>query len=192
MAHENRRARIADAVIATLAREGSRGLTHRAVDAAAQLPSGSTSYYLRNRAALLTAAVQRLVEADAAKLEAIDPRHPVAAITAVMEQALTGEGRLRTVARYELSLESARRPELREALSAGTSTLERLIVDRFGTTLPLAEATQRARDLLAVIDGVLFAEVTGANPTPRTSDEIRGVVEWALERLEAGTRSAHR
>ena len=41
----SRRALIADAAISTLARDGMRGLTHRAVDRAAGLPEGSASYY---------------------------------------------------------------------------------------------------------------------------------------------------
>ena len=48
----SRRAEIADAAISTLARDGMRGLTHRAVDRAAGLPEGSASYYFRTRQAL--------------------------------------------------------------------------------------------------------------------------------------------
>ncbi|SDL36900.1 hypothetical protein SAMN05421869_12541 [Nonomuraea jiangxiensis] len=39
--------------IRLLAAEGMRGLTHRAVDRAADLPDGSTPYYVRTRQALL-------------------------------------------------------------------------------------------------------------------------------------------
>ena len=60
----SRRTTITDAAIATLASDGMRGLTHRAVDHAAGLPEGSTSYYFRSRLALLEATVQRLVELD--------------------------------------------------------------------------------------------------------------------------------
>ena len=58
----SRRALIADAAISTLARDGMRGLTHRAVDRAAGLPEGSASYYFRTRQALLQATVERLAE----------------------------------------------------------------------------------------------------------------------------------
>ena len=57
----SRRALIADAAISTLARDGMRGLTHRAVDRTAGLPEGSASYYFRTRQALLQATVERLV-----------------------------------------------------------------------------------------------------------------------------------
>lgn len=62
----SRRDALADAAIAVLANKGGRGLTHRAVDSAAGLPEGSTSYYFRTRQALLTAVVQRLAVLDAA------------------------------------------------------------------------------------------------------------------------------
>jgi AcrR family transcriptional regulator len=58
--------RIADAAIALLAERGLRGLTHRAVDEAAGLPPGSTSNHARTRAALLSAALDRLAELEAA------------------------------------------------------------------------------------------------------------------------------
>src|SRR5262249_26557192 len=64
----SRRAELADAAIATLARDGMRGLTHRAVDRAAGLPEGSASYYFRTRQALLKATVERLAELDSAEM----------------------------------------------------------------------------------------------------------------------------
>ena len=63
----DRRSTILDGALAVLAEQGMRGLTHRAVDAAAGLPSGSTSYYFRSRAALVTGCGQRLLEWDLAE-----------------------------------------------------------------------------------------------------------------------------
>ncbi|CAM5696803.1 Mycothiol-dependent maleylpyruvate isomerase metal-binding domain-containing protein OS=Streptomyces violarus OX=67380 GN=FHS41_000525 PE=4 SV=1 [Streptomyces violarus] len=50
----DRRTVLADAAIGVLAEAGIRGLTHRAVDRAADLPAGTTSAYYRTRQALLT------------------------------------------------------------------------------------------------------------------------------------------
>ena len=58
---------MADAAIAVLADHGGRGLTHRAVDQAAGLPPGTTSNYARTREALLTLALTRIAELDAAE-----------------------------------------------------------------------------------------------------------------------------
>ena len=59
---------VADAAVTVLARDGLRGLTHRAVDAQAGLPHGSTSNCFRSRTALLEAVVARLEELDLAAL----------------------------------------------------------------------------------------------------------------------------
>jgi AcrR family transcriptional regulator len=55
-----RRERLADAAIELLAGEGSRGLTHRAVDALAGEPAGTTSRYFRTREALMRGVVERI------------------------------------------------------------------------------------------------------------------------------------
>ncbi|MEV6583838.1 TetR family transcriptional regulator [Streptomyces sp. NPDC051582] len=114
----------ADAALDVLAAAGIRGLTHRAVDRAANLSPGTTSAYFRTRRALLTALVRRLVALDRAELQAIGeevpvPRtveEPVAGIAAFVEQRLTGEGRRRSLARYACAIESVHHPELRELL----------------------------------------------------------------------------
>ena len=49
----DRRTEILDAALRVLAEHGMRGLTHRAVDEAAGIPPGSTSYYFRSRSALV-------------------------------------------------------------------------------------------------------------------------------------------
>lgn len=59
-----RRQLVGDAAVAVLAEHGLRGLTHRAVDAAAGLPPGSTSNIFRTRAALVAGVVDRLAALD--------------------------------------------------------------------------------------------------------------------------------
>lgn len=68
---KERRAVLADAAIDVVAEDGMRALTHRAVDARAGLPTGTTSAYFRTRQALLTALVRRLAELDRVELEAL-------------------------------------------------------------------------------------------------------------------------
>ncbi len=57
---------VGDAAIAVLAEQGARGLTHRAVDAEAGVPPGTTSNYARTREALLTLTLTRIAELEAA------------------------------------------------------------------------------------------------------------------------------
>ena len=177
----NRRTLIADAIIDTLAATGSRGLTHRAVDEAAGLPLGSTSYYLRTRAALLEAAVARLADLDAEAVEQAGDQDPGAALAAVMQAALSGDGRTRTLARYELSLEAVRRPEIRSSLATGTARLEALLADRLSGEFPRDEAEARARDVLAFIDGIIFAEITGTHSTARSADDLRSAADLVVQ-----------
>lgn len=167
-----RRQRIADATIAVLAERGGRGLTHRAVDETAGLPAGSTSYYLRSRADLLSAAVARLAELDAAALErAAAEEDPSLYLAAVVSHSLHGDGRQRTLARYELVLEAGRRPELHSTLAAGTDLLTGHL-----TRLLRSDATPgaevRARDVLAFLDGLILANVTRPAPERQSAADV--------------------
>lgn len=175
-----RRTLIADAVLHVLADAGSRGLTHRAVDAAAGLPKGSTSYYLPSRAALIDAAVARLAEADEDAVRDLEPGNLAAAMSRLMRDAITGDGRIRTLARYELSLEAARRPDIARALSAGAERLLDVLATRLAATFPQREAAARARDLLTFLDGILFAEVTRSLGEPRPQVELQASVDRML------------
>ena len=156
----SRRSQLADAAIATLAREGSRGLTHRAVDRAAGVPEGSTSFYFRSRLALLRATVGRLAELDAAEIPAIpetSAKDFAVAFTAVVAHLLT-DGRERQLGRYQLLFEAARQPELRETLVASAGRIRALVAERFAA-LGVPEPEDRARDFLTLIDGLLFGAI---------------------------------
>jgi DNA-binding transcriptional regulator YbjK len=173
----NRRAVIADAVLQTLARSGSRGLTHRAVDRAAGLPLGSTSYYLRSRADLLTAAVDRLAELDAAAVAPAGGGALAVDLARVVDRLLTSD-RERLLARYELALESARRPELRDLMAAGTRRVRDSVAGRLADQ-GVADARELADTVLALVDGLLLAELTGSQGRRRSRSELAA----ALSRL---------
>ena len=131
----DRRSTILDGALAVLAEQGMRGLTHRAVDAAAGLPPGSTSYYFRSRAALVAGCVQRLLEWDLAEdvpdVEAAlltagpDVSGALAAVLTAVGVRMATTERWRTLARYELSLAAVRDPALRDDLIAGGDTIRR-------------------------------------------------------------------
>lgn len=175
----DRRMAIADAAIATLARHGMRGLTHRAVDEAAGLPPGSTSYYVRTRAALLSAAVERLAVLDAADLAVVaDGVDPVRTVLGLVGRSLTS-GRERQLARYELSLEATRRPDLRAALRAGTEALADALTPWLAD-LGASDPRARARDLLAMLDGVVLAELTGTDGPARDAASLEAAVRHAI------------
>ncbi|MFC0600493.1 TetR/AcrR family transcriptional regulator [Streptomyces palmae] len=177
-----RRQHVADAAIATLAREGMRGLTHRAVDQTAGLPQGSCSYYFRTRQALLQATVERLVEVDTADLaehpaisgRSSEPGEVAAAAAEVVRYWTTHAGdRMR--ARYELMLEAGRRPELRAALDKARDHYHGLaehVLTTVGATDPVAQAPV----FIACLDGLVFRHLTGADPLPEPAGRLDGAL----------------
>jgi DNA-binding transcriptional regulator YbjK len=183
----SRRAEIADAAISTLARDGMRGLTHRAVDRTAGLPEGSASYYFRTRQALLQATVERLTELDSADMLASTgiPRLPgqdldalADAAAGLIESWLT-TGRERQLARYELALEATRRPELRQALVASGAAIRALVVGQLAA-LGVREPRRRAADFVAFLDGLLFDQIAGAGTRELTSGDLRAAIRTLL------------
>lgn len=174
----DRRNLIADAIIETLARAGSRGLTHRAVDDAADLPRGSTSYYLRTRASLIEAAVDRLAESDTVALRARRGESLAEMLARVLDQLRTGD-RVRTLARYELSLEAVRRPELRKPLDTGALRVRAAIASRLGED-GVSDPDATACDVMALFDGLLFRELTTPEGRPTPRSDLRRAFERIL------------
>ncbi len=197
----SRRALIADAAISTLARDGMRGLTHRAVDRAAGLPEGSASYYFRTRQALLQATVERLAELTstdmldrAAMLDSTaspaPPGHDLddlAGVAAALVENWLTTGRERQLARYELSLEATRRPELRQTLVTTGAAIRAVVADLFAAA-GVREPHQRAADFAAFIDGLLFDQIAGAGSRQLTRADLRATMA-ALLAAVTNTRS---
>ncbi|KFK91309.1 TetR family transcriptional regulator [Streptomyces sp. JS01] len=114
----DRRDRLRDAAIEVLARDGGRGLTHRAVDQAAEVPSGTTKNYFPTRDAVLRAVAERCLEqylALTGQLAAgpgpADREELVALFRSLLEN-VAGPGRSRLLAVLELQAEATRRPWL--------------------------------------------------------------------------------
>ncbi|MFD8634152.1 TetR/AcrR family transcriptional regulator [Streptomyces sp. NPDC059533] len=175
-----RRTLIADTAIDLVAAAGLRGLTHRAVDGAARLPAGSTSYYFRTRTALIGACYQRLAELDLDDLAEDGPSGSVpfgrdeaaAAFGGLLLRWLT-VGRARQLARFELSLEAARNPELEADLhraGRGARSRAAAMLAALGADRP-----REAAELLAAwTDGLLYDRLAGAlarsRPTPDAAE----------------------
>ncbi|WP_405062676.1 TetR family transcriptional regulator C-terminal domain-containing protein [Kribbella sp. NBC_01505] len=168
-----RRDAIADAAIRLVATRGLRGLTHRAVDGEAGLPPGSTSYYLRTRSALLTACLDRLLARDLETATPTQDQSPTE-LVAAMVVGLAAERPDGLIARYELSLEASRQPELRAAIDAGGRQLrERLGQLLAGLGVPDPE--RAAWPLAAMLDGLLYDRVAGTGSTLSEADYEDGV-----------------
>ncbi|KAA6217387.1 TetR/AcrR family transcriptional regulator [Streptomyces filamentosus] len=121
--NDERRAALVDAAIEVLAAEGARGLTFRAVDAGAGVPTGTASNYFANRDDLLTQAGARVYERlrpDEATMEATRTApHDKETYTRLMRELVGRVSGFRTgyLALLELRLEATRRPALRSVLT---------------------------------------------------------------------------
>ncbi|MEE1753079.1 TetR/AcrR family transcriptional regulator [Streptomyces sp. SP18CS02] len=190
MSVPDRRDLIADAAISTVATAGLRGLTHRAVDAAAGLPAGSTSYYFRTRSALINACYLRLAELSVADVDrwAADQGGPdldsaAGALAALLHHWLTA-ARERQLARFELSLEATRRPELRADLqTAGDAARSRAValLAALGAPRPVPAADL----LVAWTDGLLYDRLAGALAATRPLPEVTELTTVVRRMLEA-------
>ncbi|WP_144793497.1 TetR/AcrR family transcriptional regulator [Microbacterium paludicola] len=184
--NEERRNLLADAGIAVLAREGSRGLTHRAIDAEAGVPTGTTSNYFRSRPALVAGIFQRIgdrLAPTAADLEIRSAAPPSRELFAdyvrdIVRRLL--EQREVTLALFELRLEAARHPELAASLS-------RWQRDGFEADVAFNEAAALpgGRREVALfhyaIDGLVFDQLTSPiDPGARTDEIVDALVDGLL------------
>ncbi|MFD0205733.1 MULTISPECIES: TetR/AcrR family transcriptional regulator [Saccharothrix] len=185
-----RMAALADAAIHVVATKGMRGLTHRAVDAQAGVPPGSTSAYFRTRKALVEGVVQRLADLDNAEVvEArvnvpLDPDLLAEGIAHVLDRWMT-TARERTLARYACLLEATHHPELRGILAHGERP--RAQARELLTALGAEDPERQSRDLVAFIDGLVFDRLVGAGAlgapapgTPESRAELAAAVRGAL------------
>jgi DNA-binding transcriptional regulator YbjK len=180
---------ITDAAISVVAEQGMRGLTHRAVDARAGLPLGTTSAYFRTRKALIEALVRRLADLDDADVAArtfdapADPGAFAEAVAAVLDTWLTA-GRERTLARYACLLEATHHEELRTILGYGRASREQ--AHALMTAVGAADPAQAGDHFVACVDGLLFDRLAGAGaltaPRPGTP-ENRADLATAVRRL---------
>ncbi|MBF6213905.1 TetR family transcriptional regulator [Nocardia puris] len=119
---ERRRALI-DAAIEVLARDGARGLTFRAVDKEAGVPTGTASNYFANRDDLFTQVgsrfYERLEPTEAMMTKMTDGPGTRENLIELMREVVGRLEAFRTgyLAMLELRLEATRRPELRAVLT---------------------------------------------------------------------------
>ena len=208
----DRRALLADAAIDLLAEEGMRALTHRAVDARAGVPLGSTSAYFRTRQALLTAIVKRLSDLDredlrrrgldlpsagssagssaAAKQQPItDDLDAVAEATAAFIDLSLSHTRNRALARYHCRLESITQPELRALLAPHEEAAfrqTRELLARHGAP----DLDARARAFVAGVDGLIFERLVKGSPGTAGTAEHRAELAATVRALLSGA-TAH-
>ncbi|MFE7741530.1 TetR/AcrR family transcriptional regulator [Nocardia sp. NPDC057455] len=183
-----RRALIAEAALRVLGEHGPRGLTHRGVDAAAQLPSGSVNYHAPTRQRLLEMACDELFARDmAVAARHFDtpesPSQSLAGIAGDFVLEMTApHARHRVLARHHLLAEARSNDELHRHFETARAAFVQLIRDRYAEAGYTVDTTA-AELCVTVIDGLVNRQVffpDSALPESR----IRTIIEAAAHTIE--------
>ncbi|MDX8354518.1 TetR/AcrR family transcriptional regulator [Cognatiyoonia sp. IB215182] len=190
MAKPERRKAILDATISVLAERGLEGVTHRAVDQAAELPVGSSTYYFPKKSALLLATAHHLAallekDCDALQVsfaEIAASQGMKAAIDHVAREVVSyaDEAKSLFLARVELTMASARREDLSSVGKLLTAAARRPI----GFFLKLMAGTHSDVEIatcVGLIDGIGLMHATGQGTTP-TQEQVAAVVRSFLQK----------
>jgi DNA-binding transcriptional regulator YbjK len=173
----DRRTAIADSSIVVLSREGTRGLTHRAVDRQLSLPEGSTSYYFRTRAALTSCAADRLVALDMADVDgAGDHGRDVVLLLA---HWMAPAQRVRLLARFQLFVEATRDSTIRALLAEPRKAFVAHATEAMRKA-GAVDAKLAALVLVSVVDGLLLNELIGEHVSANKLERVLGPLQEAL------------
>jgi DNA-binding transcriptional regulator YbjK len=169
---KDRKTTIADAAIEVVANEGIRGLTHRAVDKQAGLPTGSTSFYCRRRIDLLTLTLQRHAALDMEDLLRDSTSLPTISasldtLVDILANQLTDwmseQKRVRLVARFELFLAASREPELAQIVTQQREMFLQATIAALKVA-GIARQEEVAATLMVFTEGVLLDQLRAATP----------------------------
>ncbi|MGW4566502.1 TetR/AcrR family transcriptional regulator [Streptomyces sp. NPDC004561] len=186
--NDRRRAALVDAAIEVLAREGARGLTFRAVDTEAAVPTGTASNYFANRDDLLTQAGARVYERLQPDEDTIARRRAAGGdretYARLMRELVGRVASFRTgyLALLELRLEATRRPALRAVLTERVrADLDANVAYHEASGLP-GDATA-VRLLYLALNWLIVEQLT--LPDVLTPAERDRLVTAAVERIVA-------
>lgn len=183
--NDERRRTLADAGIRVLAREGARGLTHRAIDREAGVPLGTASNYFRSRAVLVEGLVSRVwevispTERDLAERAGRVPdRALFADYVRDIVRRLT-QHRDATIALFELRLESGRRPELEAIMGAWLRAGFDADV-AFNHSVGLPGGRRGIALFHYAIDGLLLDRLTASIDPDTSTDDVVDDLVYAI------------
>ncbi|MFF4951917.1 TetR/AcrR family transcriptional regulator [Streptomyces chattanoogensis] len=182
-----RRTALVDAAIEVLARDGARGLTFRAVDAAAAVPNGTASNYFSSRDDLLAQVTDRVHQCiapdpdEVAEVMAAPPsRALVVELMHWINRRVT-ENRTGYLAMLELRLEATRRPELQAEL---TRVMRESLDENLRFHLEGGLPGDRTAVMLMYLamTGLMVEQLTlpGVVPAEETDGLISAVVDRAI------------
>jgi TetR/AcrR family transcriptional regulator, regulator of biofilm formation and stress response len=189
-ATQGRREQILEAALRVIGRSGRQAVTHRSVAEEAGVPLGSTTYYFESRDDLLGQALEHVARKEAERYarlgeELRTAKTPRRLADRLLEELVSEAGdRAVYIAEYELWLEAAHRPELREAATAWCDAVQLAIagaMENLGSTDPAADASL----VVATLDG-LGERLLGRKEEPaEAAAEFRQQLRRLIERLVA-------
>ncbi|MEZ5997498.1 MAG: TetR family transcriptional regulator [Hyphomonas sp.] len=161
---EDRRKALIEAVVRLLAREGAKGVTHRAVATEAGASHGTVRYYFESTEDMISAALKsfmdRQVEATLALHGAVEPGqgdliwHLAAAFLANrLENGREGE-----IARYELFLHATRNETLRPELEKWAEQYFQLFEGEYRVR-GLSNPRLRAERMIYMLNGMMLRQL---------------------------------
>jgi DNA-binding transcriptional regulator YbjK len=165
-----RRDEVLDAAITVLGEQGLRGLTHRAVDATAGVPSGTTSNYFRTRDALLDGVVSRVVRRERPS----SGGDLIEVLTAFVSAALTTNRNL-TLARFALLVEAANRPHLQRTLGVAAAEVSEWAV-ALAADAGSAHPARDAGILGAQVDAMVLHQLAYPDPAFDPAPVLRTLI----------------
>lgn len=169
-----RRARIVAATVEILGTDGRAAVSHRRVARRAGVPPAATTYYFASLDDLLAAAMHRAAERDAAQIAAAvgdgaAGGAPAARVAGAIAGRCIGPARVDALAVLELHLDAARRPALRDRVSAWLAEVTDAIAPLLGGDAAAPRAAPRRRAAIASLDGLLLHSLL-ADPPPTAAD----------------------
>lgn len=178
-----RREQVVAAALEVLVVRGGRGLSHRTVDAAAGVPSGTTSNYLRTRRDLLVGACEGLAVRNAARERFVVPAPAneaefVDAVGAMLRRAL-GPRRTETIGHSILVFEAVSDPALLDYLLPEVEQW-RSVFSGWLETLGASDPELGARLILSYLRALLLAEHAAPEPDFDPEDAVRPLVAGLL------------
>lgn len=168
----DRRPLITDHAIAALAKGGARALSHQAVDRAAGLATGSTSYYFRTRRDLVIATIGRIREHSRAAFDelpipaTITPRTAATLIEGQLH-LLAGPRRNDALAVFSLLPEVEGDPE--SCAQLVSCLFSRELAEELIVALGGNDAAGASLDLIDYLTGILFGLLFGQRRTESAS-----------------------
>jgi AcrR family transcriptional regulator len=172
MVRSDTRERLLRAALTLVAEGGLRAVTHRALENAAGVSRGSTTYHLGNRQQIMEAILEYLADLDATDLQTMLQSLALLRLSAHpldLEELIRRTVRVllaqpeRVIARYTLMLEAARDESLRPIVRRWRSVFAMLPEPLF-IGLDTPDPAAAARGAVALMDGMIFEHLATGEP----------------------------